>query len=64
MSKFFTVDARCSRCFRKEECLVRVEVLNSLSALTNKLNTEPALSNSPGEGIIILACDDYAVAPA
>ena len=64
MPKFFTVDARCSRCFRKDECLVRIEALNSLSALTNKLNTDPALANSAGEGIIILACDDYAVAPA
>ncbi len=62
--KLFTVDARCSRCCKKESCLVRVEALTTLSALTNKLNTDAALAESPGEGIIIFSCDDYAVAPA
>lgn len=62
MPKLFTVDARCSRCCKKNECLVRVEALTTLSGLANKLNTDPALSESPGEGILILSCDDFAVA--
>ena len=64
MPKLFTVDARCSRCYQKADCLVRVEVLTTLSALQNKLNTDPHLAESPGEGILILSCDDFAVAPA
>lgn len=60
--KLFTVDARCARCHKKTECLVRVEVITTLTSLTNKLNTDPALAESPGEGIIILACDDFAIA--
>lgn len=63
-SKLFTVDARCSRCYKKSECLVRVEVLTALSNLTNKLNTDPHLAESPGEGILILSCDDFSVAAA
>lgn len=62
--KLFTIDARCSRCYQKSDCAVRVEVLSDLSALQNKLNTDPALAESPGEGILILACNDFAVAPA
>lgn len=64
LPKLFTVDARCARCHKKTVCTVRVEVLTTLSALANKLNTDPHLAESPGEGILILACDDFATAPA
>ena len=60
--KLFTVDARCGRCYQKTECQVRVKIITTLTALANECNTNPVLSNSSGEGILILACDDFAIA--
>ena len=61
-TKLFTIDARCSRCGKKTACLTRVEIITTLNALTNKLNTDPQFTDSPGEGILIIACDDFSVA--
>lgn len=55
----WTIDARCSRCINKAECADRAEVLKTLSPLANKLNTEPEFTESPGDGILIVACASF-----
>lgn len=60
------VDAQCSRCKHrkstKESCLDRPEIVKSQTALINKLNMEEPFEDGPGNGRIIVSCDDFAVA--
>lgn len=58
----WTVDVQCSRCAKKEECKDRPKIITTLSQLSNTLNTEQEFIDSPGDGIIIAACRDLAVA--
>lgn len=56
----WTIDAQCSRCGKKEACKDRPEIIKALSPLTNRLNTEPEFVDGPGDGILIVACKDFA----
>lgn len=56
----WTVDARCPRCAHKKECLDREILITKSSALTSELNAPP-YSEGIGDGIIVLACHDFAV---
>lgn len=58
----WTIDTRCSRCGKKNDCPDRPALIGVLSPLTNKLNTEEPHASGPGDGIIILACNDFAAA--
>lgn len=65
----WTIDAQCSRCTHRTTpqhtpdvpCLDRAEIVRSLQALTTTINAEP-FESSPGDGILIIACKDFAVA--
>lgn len=58
----WTIDARCSRCVKKDGCEDRKELIADLSPLANKLNTETRFTASPGDGVLIVSCSDFAVA--
>lgn len=65
----WTIDAPCSRCTHRKtpqhtpatECLDRAALITSLQTLTGELNASPFV-DGPGDGIIIVACKDFAVA--
>lgn len=53
----WTADAnRCPSCPEKESCADRKRIIPALSALVNELNSDPAYAASPGDGLIIMAC--------
>lgn len=58
----WTIDARCSRCFKKPDCADRPKLISVLSPLTNTLNTEEPHASGPGDGMLIISCNDFAVA--
>ena len=58
----WTVDARCPSCAEKTTCTDRAELYGTLSSLANKLNGEE-FSTSPGDGIIIIACQGFTTRP-
>ena len=66
----WTIDLACSRCKHRQSaqnptpatpCTDRAEIVTSLQVLTNTLNAAPH-SDGPGDGILIVACKDLAVA--
>lgn len=65
----WTIDAQCSRCTHRTTpqhtpatpCGDRAVLVAGLQALTNELNAPP-LADGPGDGILIVACKDFAVA--
>lgn len=53
----WTADAnRCPACPEKETCADRKKIIPALSELVHTLNTDPAYTDSPGDGIIVMAC--------
>lgn len=53
----WTADAnRCPACPAKETCTDRTTIIPALSKLVHQLNTDPAFADSPGDGIIVMAC--------
>jgi len=58
----WTIDARCSRCVKKDACKDRLALIGGLSPLTNKLNTETPFTEGPGDGVLVISCNDFAVA--
>ena len=58
----WTIDARCSQCGNKAACKDRPAILGDLSPLTNILNTVQEHLDSPGDGILIVACNDFRIA--
>jgi len=58
----WTIDARCSRCVKKDACKDRPALIGTLSPLTNELNTQEQFTEGPGDGVIIISCNDFAVA--
>jgi hypothetical protein len=66
----WTIDMGCSRCTHRQSpqnptpatpCADRVEIVRGLQALTTTLNAAP-FEDTPGDGILIVACKDFAVA--
>jgi len=57
----WTIDARCSQCAHKSECKDRPEIIRTLTALQGQLNTDDAFTEGPGDGIMIVACKDFAI---
>ena len=55
----WTIDTRCSRCCNKPSCSDRSVLIGALSPLTNKLNTEEPHALGPGDGILIISCNDF-----
>ena len=55
----WTIDARCSRCAKKEACSDRTALIGALSPLANTLNTEPKHVEGPGDGIVVISCNDF-----
>lgn len=49
---------RCPACPKREKCADQKVIRKVLSALTNELNTNPEHVDSPGDGIIIVACQE------
>jgi len=60
----WTIDTRCSQCGKKTTCSDRPELIGALSPLTNKLNTTEPHTTGPGDGILIVSCNDFSVATA
>ena len=58
----WTIDTRCSRCCKKDRCPDRKKLLGTLSPVTNELNTVAEYVDGPGDGIVIISCNDFAVA--
>ena len=58
----WTIDARCSRCAKKDDCQDRKALIGTLSPLTNELNTVDRFIEGPGDGVLIISCNDFAVA--
>jgi hypothetical protein len=54
-------DAPCSRCEKKKECRDKVKILQTLSPLINELNTLPEHVDGPGDGLLVVACQDFTV---
>jgi hypothetical protein len=57
----WTVDmTRCPACpanpAQGGDCADRKKIVQTLSALTHELNTDPAFVDGPGDGIIIVSC--------
>lgn len=53
----WTVDmSRCPGCPDKEECLDRKEMLPLLSGMTHNMNTDSKHVDGPGDGTIIVHC--------
>lgn len=59
----WTIDARCTQCANRTECPDKPELYSTLSPLTNKLNMEEPHASGLGNGIIIVSCADFSVAP-
>ena len=57
----WTIDARCSQCGKKATCPDKAKLIGTLSPLTNDLNTQEPHVSGPGDGIIILHCNDFSV---
>ena len=57
------IDTRCPSCIHKAGCPDRTALYAALSPLTNKLNIEEPFLSGPGDGTLIIACQDFAVAP-
>ena len=57
----WTIDTRCSQCKLKETCADRKKIVQTLSPLANQLNTETEFVDGPGDGILVVACRDFAV---
>ncbi len=57
----WTVDARCSNCGYKATCEDRNVLYADLSPLVNHLNSDPLTLASPGDGIIVLVCNGFAL---
>lgn len=55
----WTIDSSCARCGKKATCNDRVKIIQTLSPLANELNTDPAFTDGPGDGIIIMSCRDF-----
>lgn len=55
----WTVDSRCSQCGHKETCADRPAIIPELVTLSNILNTNQANVASPGDGILIMGCNDF-----
>ncbi len=62
----WNIDAQCSRCLHRnsknEPCHDRLEIVKAQTALINRLNLEEPFAEGPGNGRIIVACDDFRVA--
>lgn len=56
----WTIDSRCSRCGKKKDCSDRTALIGALSPLVNQLNTEEPYASGPGDGILIIGCNDFA----
>jgi len=55
----WTIDMnRCPGCPHKEKCADRLKILQTLSAASMELNTNPAHLDGPGDGVIIVACQE------
>ncbi len=59
----WTIDARCSSCADKLICEDRKKLFTELSPVVNSLNMDEQFQASPGDGIIILACQSFTVTP-
>lgn len=57
----WTIDARCSQCGKKDACADRSKLIGALSPLASELNTSEPFASGPGDGILIIACKDFAV---
>lgn len=57
------VDTRCPSCIHKDICTDRTELYKSLSPLTNMLNLDEPHASGKGDGTIIIACQDFSIAP-
>lgn len=57
----WTVDSRCSQCGEKADCKDRKAIVSSLVALSNTLNTTPENAEGPGDGILIMSCNDFKI---
>lgn len=55
----WTVDSRCSQCGHKDECADRKVIVPDLVTLANTLSTAQIHLDSPGDGILIMACNDF-----
>lgn len=59
----WTVDSRCSQCGHKDNkdasCEDRKTIVPALVTLSNTLNTNPANVDGTGDGILIMACNDF-----
>ena len=66
----WSIDARCDQCThrpgpgRKPEtpCFDREKLLRTASQLTGELNLEEPYASGPGNGKLIVACADFAIA--
>lgn len=55
----WTIDMnRCPGCPHKEQCADRLKILQTLSATAMELNTNPVHLDGPGDGVIIVACQE------
>jgi hypothetical protein len=67
----WTIDTSCSRCSKKDSfvrglierqaCEDRKKLIGVISPLTHELNTAEPFVSGPGDGIIIIACNDFSV---
>lgn len=66
----WTIDCRCDQCKNRpgpgrspeEPCADREKLLRTITALTGELNLEEPYASSPGNGKLIVACADFAIA--
>ena len=59
----WSTDQRCTMCYKKKSCKDREALFKALSPLVNELNTAEPFVSGPGDGIIIISCHDFAIAP-
>jgi len=57
----WTIDARCAQCKHKDKCADRKKIMQTLSPLANELNTEEQFVDGPGDGILVVACREFAI---
>ena len=57
----WTIDSRCSQCSKKSICTDRTTILTALVTLSHTLGTVPANVDGPGDGIIVMVCNDLQV---
>lgn len=55
----WTVDSRCSQCGKKETCADRKVIVPDLVTMSNTLNTSEEHLTTPGDGILIMVCNDF-----